>query len=70
MSGNRFLHDSVCAVSWAEKSARSKLLSKATTGIQDIIKLYIYGSYDTNIITFPNVICGTCKKIPKIYLLK
>ena len=42
MYGNSFLCDSVCAVCWVEKSARSKSLSEVTTQIQDIIKFYIY----------------------------
>ena len=46
MSGNIFIRDSVCAVCWVEKSARSKSVSEVTTRIQDIIKLYIYDGYD------------------------
>ena len=68
MSRNSFLRDSVCAVCWVEKSARSKSLSEVTTRIQDIIKLYIYDGYDKDIMSFPNVICGSCKR--NLYLLK
>ena len=68
MSGNSSLRDSVCAVCWIEKSARSKLLSEVTTRIQDIIKLYIHDGYDKNIMSFPNVTCGSCKR--NLYLLK
>ena len=68
MSRNSFLRDSVCAVYWVEKSARSKSLSEVTTRIQDIIKFYIYDGYDKSIMCFPNVICGSCKR--NLYLLK
>ena len=63
MSRNSFLRDSVNSVCWVEKSARSKSLSEVTTQIQDIIKLYIYDGYDKSIMSFPNVICGSCNEI-------
>ena len=51
MSGNSFLRDSVCAVCWVKKSARSKSLSEVTTRIQDIIKLFISSRWFDKVLT-------------------